>query len=202
MFHASSEVGLAQKKLKITMSVQYYATVGWDTTLIDIETTDTENSVAPGLVQSAVKITTGAPTATVGYFMPGAIIQNAVDGTTYINGGTTALPVFIPTNDAITVPVTVSRITTGTTPVNVLAATNPFAGTIRSIYINSLDTTAGNIVIKTTAGTVATIAKGTTAGALVSSGTLANTSFTKGGILTIESSTAGNAAVFITYVRS
>lgn len=76
------------------MGVQYRTKVEWDTSLIDLEFTDTMNSVANGLVEKAVKITTGAPTATAGRFMPGAEVVNAVDGTSYRNIGSTATPVF------------------------------------------------------------------------------------------------------------
>ncbi len=78
------------------MGVQYRTNVSWDTSLRDLQFLDSTNPdpTLNGLVQSAVKTTTGAPTATAGYFMPGAIIQNAVDGTFYVNTGTTAAPVF------------------------------------------------------------------------------------------------------------
>jgi len=78
------------------MSVQYVTTVGWDATLMDLELTDasTMPTALQGLVQSAVKITSGAPTATAGKFIPGAIIQNAVTGVLYSNTGSTASPVW------------------------------------------------------------------------------------------------------------
>ncbi|MGV8130846.1 MAG: hypothetical protein ACP5N7_01970 [Candidatus Pacearchaeota archaeon] len=76
--------------------VQYQTVVGWDPDLRDLGFTDTDTigSTFSGLVESAVKITSGAPVATAGKFIPGAIIQNAVDGTAYLNSGTTASPVF------------------------------------------------------------------------------------------------------------
>lgn len=78
------------------MSVQYQTTVGWDVTLMDLEYTDasTMPTALQGLVQSAIKITSGAPTATAGKFMPGAIIQNAVTGILYVNSASTASPVW------------------------------------------------------------------------------------------------------------
>ncbi len=78
------------------MSVQYQTTVGWDATLMDLEYTDASTipTAMQGLVQSAVKITSGAPTATAGKFIPGAIVQNAVTGVLYVNSGTTASPVW------------------------------------------------------------------------------------------------------------
>lgn len=78
------------------MSVQYATDVIWDSTLKDLEFTDasTMPTALQGLVQSAVKVTSGAPTATAGKFIPGAIIQNAVSGVIYANSGTTASPVW------------------------------------------------------------------------------------------------------------
>lgn len=68
------------------MSIQYYRTVGWDSTLIDVEIDSN------GLVVNALKITTGAPAATAGYFEPGAIVQNIFSGVIYKNSGTTVAP--------------------------------------------------------------------------------------------------------------
>lgn len=93
----------------------------------------------------------------------------------------------------------VSKSTSGTTPVNVFAATVPFACTITGVYLISKDTTAGNITVADTAGTVATIAKGTTSGAMVGAVSLANTSVASGDTLTIVSSSAGNATVVINF---
>lgn len=119
------------------MGVQYKTTVLWDAELIDLEFTDTLNSIVKGLVQSAVKITTGAPAATAGYFMPGAIIQNAVSGIAYLNTGTTASPVWtafsatVPASNSITTAmlqsgsVTLAKLAAGITPSHVVK----FAGT-------------------------------------------------------------------------
>lgn len=76
------------------MSVQYQTVVGWDTTLIDLEYTDTDTAptALQGLVKFAIKTTTGAPTATAGKFLEAAQILNAVDSTWYENTGTTAAP--------------------------------------------------------------------------------------------------------------
>lgn len=78
------------------MSVQYQTTVDWDLSLMDLELTDasTMPTALQGLVQFAIKITSGAPTATAGKFIPGAIVQNAVTGILYVNSGSTASPVF------------------------------------------------------------------------------------------------------------
>lgn len=93
----------------------------------------------------------------------------------------------------------VAKDTTNTTPVNVFGATVPFACTITGVYVISKDTTAGNITVADTAGTVATIAKGTSAGVMVGATSLANTSVSAGNTLTIVSSSAGEATVFITF---
>ena len=74
--------------------VQYQTTVDWDSTLKDVGYTDTDTigSAFAGLVESAVKVTAGAPVATADKFIPGAIVQNAVTGIGYINSGSTAAP--------------------------------------------------------------------------------------------------------------
>ncbi len=89
--------------------------------------------------------------------------------------------------------------TNGMTPVDVIAATVPFNAVITGVYLISEDVTAGNITIADTAGTVATIAKGTVSGVMVGAASLANTTVTAGDTLTIVSSSAGNARVFITF---
>lgn len=45
-----------------------------------------------GLVYQAVKISSGAPTAVAGVYIPGAIVQNASSGVVYRNSGSTASP--------------------------------------------------------------------------------------------------------------
>lgn len=77
------------------MGVQYKTTIPWDLTLVDLEFISSQSSTPTALqelVWKAVKTTTGAPTATADKFIPGAIIQNAIDGTVYINEGSTASP--------------------------------------------------------------------------------------------------------------
>lgn len=78
------------------MSIQYQTGVSWDTTLIDLEYTDSSTAPAAlqGMVKFAIKTTTGAPTATAGKFLEAAQILNAVDSTWYQNTGTTAAPVW------------------------------------------------------------------------------------------------------------
>jgi len=76
------------------MSIQYQTGAAWDATLIDLEYTDSSTAPAAlqGLVKYAIKKTTGAPTATAGKFIEGAMIANAVDSQMYLNTGTTASP--------------------------------------------------------------------------------------------------------------
>lgn len=123
------------------MSVQYYSVVSWDSSLIDVETTDSENTVAPELVQSAVKITTGAPTATANKFMRGAFVQNAVDGTVYVNTGTTASPVFklVDTSGAVSGFVTVlaGSATGGTTATRAYTITGALSTDIATAVIRA-----------------------------------------------------------------
>ena len=89
--------------------------------------------------------------------------------------------------------------TNGMSAVNVFGATVPFNATITSVSVISQDTTAGTITVADTAGTVATIAKGTVAGAMTGAVSLANASITSGNTLTVVSSSAGNAYVKITF---
>lgn len=96
---------------------------------------------------------------------------------------------------------TITVRTNGTTPVNIFGAAGaPCALVVTGITLTSLDTTAGNIITKQAANTVATIAKGTAASALVGlSGALSNATYAAGDVATVESSSAGNAAVQITF---
>ncbi len=69
------------------MGIQYIrGVVPWDTSLSDAELD------SDGLVTQCKKNTAGAPTATVGKFIPNALVQ-ATDGA-YLNSGSTASPVF------------------------------------------------------------------------------------------------------------
>lgn len=94
--------------------------------------------------------------------------------------------------------------TSGTTPVPVFGTNGSLNGlTITGFFATSLDTTAGTIAILNAGGTVGTLQKGTIAGTMIGSinvltGTVAT--FTLGNTLTVTSSSAGNAQVFIVYV--
>lgn len=84
----------AQREISM---IQYKQTVIWDVKAIDVGYLGSEQSVPSalrGLAVSGCYIVTGAPTATVGYWAPGATIQNLVDSTIYLNAGTTAAPVW------------------------------------------------------------------------------------------------------------
>lgn len=111
--------------------IQYRRNVVWDVTLEDLGYGEN------GLVESAVKKTTGAPTATAGKFIPAALIQNKIDGTLSMNTGSTASPVWttvtstIPGSNSITTAmlqaasVTLAKLAAGITPSHVVK----FAGT-------------------------------------------------------------------------
>lgn len=73
-------------------NVQYKTSVEWDATLADVGFSTTLNPITNGLAISATKITTGAPAAIVGRWLPSAMVQNAVSGVIYINAGSTASP--------------------------------------------------------------------------------------------------------------
>lgn len=90
--------------------------------------------------------------------------------------------------------------TNGTTNVDVFDEDGaPFALTITGVFVISLDTTAANITVLQGANTVCTIAKGTTSGAMVGATSLSNTVYAKGDVCQVDSSTTGNAKVFITF---
>lgn len=77
------------------MFKQYHVRPFWDTSLALVGTVEIlVNGILTELVSSGVKDTTGAPVATAGKFIRGAIIQNAVTGINYQNTGTTASPVW------------------------------------------------------------------------------------------------------------
>lgn len=93
--------------------------------------------------------------------------------------------------------------TNGTTAVPVFASGAPVACTVTNVTLVSQDTTAGNITVENPASTVVcTIAKGASAGALVGATTLANTSVAAGAVVIVDSSSAGNARVTITFTKA
>ena len=95
----------------------------------------------------------------------------------------------------------VSAVSNGTTAVSVFGASGlPFPITITGVYLISRDTTATNVTVEAPASTVvATVAKGTAAGALVGASSLANTAVPANTNVILDGSGAGVAQVFITY---
>ena len=94
----------------------------------------------------------------------------------------------------------VAKDTNGTTPTNVFNVGGAnFPMTITGYFLISKDTTAGNITLKNFGSTVATIAKGTTSGALVGATSLSNTTYYPGNSFTIVSDSAGNSTVFVSF---
>lgn len=89
---------------------------------------------------------------------------------------------------------TVIATTSGTTPVNVFSSAGAAANFIvESFEAIAADAVASNIILKNGTNTVASVAKGTTANAVVGEETLANVAVTKGAVFTVESSGTGNA---------
>lgn len=88
--------------------------------------------------------------------------------------------------------------TNGTTAVNVFSSAGaPADFVVESFETIALDATASNISLTNGTATVASVAKGTTANALVGEEALANTTVLKGNACTVVSSGTGNASVKI-----
>jgi hypothetical protein len=145
------------------------------------------------------------PSAVAGYAV-GCILIDTTTGIHYTNTGSATSCTF--TKDSIMSTnkkgYYVAAVTTnGTTPANIFGATNGFAGTITGAFVIATDATAGNITLATTAGTVATIAKGTSAGGLVGATTVSNTTVASDGTCTVVSSVAlaagGQATIFVVF---
>lgn len=134
--------------------MQNLSNVLWDVTLTDLVLLPSNaftraNGIA-GLVTTAVKMTTGAPTATAGKFIPGATIQNAVSSVIYQNTGSTASPVWsIMENGAsqFTLPLSVtdSSTTTGTSFAQIVSALTTGIG--RKITAALMTTGIGHQVV-------------------------------------------------------
>jgi hypothetical protein len=109
---------------------------------------------------------------------------------------------FVPYGSILNAPgfFCVAATTTGTTAINVFGPGGaPYNLEVTGMYLVSRDTTAGNITAYNGGATIATIAKGTTAGAMVGATSLANTSYQRGRTFTVVSSSAGNSTVFFTF---
>lgn len=138
----------------------------------------------------------GTPPTTTLKFAKGCILIDTDFAVTYINNGDSVAPTWVTTGKVGTVIAN----TNGTTAVPVWTNGAPTALTIKSVFLISQDTTAGNITVENPAATVVcTIAKGATAGVLVGATTLANTSVAAGAAVVVDSSSAGNARVHIVY---
>lgn len=138
----------------------------------------------------------GAPPTTTLKFAKGCTLIDTDQAVMYVNNGDSVTPTWVTNGKVGTVVVD----TNGTTAVAVWANGAPTALTIKSVFLISLDTTAGNITVENPASTVVcTIAKGATAGALVGGTTLSNTAVVAGEAVVVDSSSAGNARVHIVY---
>lgn len=90
--------------------------------------------------------------------------------------------------------------TNGTTPIHIFGIEGaPCALTITGIVIVSKDVTAGNIIVKHGASVVSTTVKGIVADVFVNGGAISNNVYAKADVATIESSSVGNADVYITF---
>lgn len=76
-------------------TMNYEIVVSWDAGMRDVQFADADSTVLAGLAFRGLKITAGAPTATVGKWLPGAIVQNINDADVYRNDGTTAVPSWV-----------------------------------------------------------------------------------------------------------
>lgn len=75
--------------------INYQTVVPWDVDMADVGFADADNgTILKGLAINGLKKTAGAPAATVGVWLPGALVQNVADGDLYRNSGTTAAPVW------------------------------------------------------------------------------------------------------------
>lgn len=106
--------------------------------------------------------------------------------------------------DAVGSRYVATAVSNGTTAVSVFGASGlPYAITITGVYLIARDTTATNITVEAPASTtVCTIAKGTSAGAMVGATSLANTSVPANTNVVIDGSSTGVAQVFITYTKA
>lgn len=143
----------------------------------------------------------GVPAATASEYAVGALVLNVLNGSLYVNKGTSAAPVFVQNSGSGDQEFVVTKETNGTTAVSVFGSAGlPVAITITDVVLTSLDTTAGNVTVEAPAATtVCTIAKGASAAVVVGSTTLSNTAVAAGTNVVVDSSSAGNARVKIFY---
>lgn len=142
----------------------------------------------------------GTPPTTASTYNPGCMMVDTLNGIVYTNNGSAATPTWVDQGGGSGADRIVRVLGTGTTAASVWTGGAPTALTITGVWLISNDTTAGNVTVENPASTVvATIAKGTTAGALVAATSLANTSVAAGTDVIVDCSSAGVAQVFITY---
>ena len=134
--------------------MQNLFTVNWDLELTDLvllpSTAFTRALGIAGLVTSAVKMTTGAPAATAGKFIPSATVQNAISGLVYQNTGSTAAPVWSimeNSTSGFTLPLseTDSTTTTGVSFAQIVSALT--TGIARKITASLMTTGIGHQVV-------------------------------------------------------
>lgn len=171
--------------------MNYQTVVTFDPNLRDVWFTDSDTlpTAMQGLAYEGVYIVTGAPVATVGKYLPGAIIRNAVDGTDYQMNGTTASPSFVlleSSASGFTLPLSETDSTTTAGNSLALIQNTVTTGTGLSQTMNGLTTGKGRSISHTTA----VIANGGTLDNI--SSTSVDTSTTTG-ILQNLSSTASTA---------
>ena len=142
----------------------------------------------------------GAPTTDASEYAPGCVYVDRLNYLTYVNRGTAAAPKW---SSPVGKYFTTCTATNGTTNVDIFGTGGaPSALTITGVYLISKDTTAGNVTVLQGANTVCTIAKGTSAGALVGATSLSNTVYAAGDVAQVDCSSAGDSFVFITWILS
>ncbi len=209
--------------------VYYKMTVEWDADLRDLGYADTlGGNPVSGLVVSATKITTGAPAATAGKFMPGAIIQNGISGVLYSNTGSTASPVWsvisaVPAGDNnADVPLNTATIaTTGNTDGYIIA---PETGSLSAMDFSGVDALAASdtnyitwsvtnlgqagagtnpmlaaTAVNTTQATGGSAIAANTKRALTLNGTSSNLLVTKGDRIRVRAAVTGTLANTVTF---
>lgn len=141
--------------------------------------------------------TYGVPTTDASQYAPGCVAVDTLNYQTYINRGTAAAPKWVAQLGKYFTTVTS---TNATSAVNIFDANGaPCALTLTSVVSIAKDTTASNITVQQAANTVATIAKGVTAGVPVGASSLSNTTYAAGDVATVLSSGSGNSYVVITW---
>lgn len=91
---------------------------------------------------------------------------------------------------------------TGATAIDIFGAVNKFGGVITGLLLNTLGATSQTITIAGTAGTVATITSGTTAGSVTGpAAVLANATFTKTGTLIASSGSGVDTSKLIVFYK-